>query len=163
MKLAGQTGAAVSALLGGMVATLSYRYRCGRTRSWLDPTLLVLGVAEPPDHPGGGAAAPEGFKALLRPGAGQHDAARVPQSWSCWDRPARDGLDDSQIWQDVGVPGPFRVARRPRNLLSSRRRSAAARARQMAATVFPTVGVLPIIARIWDGLVSCWAGIVLGS
>lgn len=49
MKLAGQTGAAVSALLGGAVVTLSYGHLlwANAILSWI-PMLLVLGVTEPP-------------------------------------------------------------------------------------------------------------------
>src|SRR5262245_63652896 len=49
MKLAGQTGAAVSALVGGAVVTLSYGHLLwvNAILSWI-PMLLVLGVTEPP-------------------------------------------------------------------------------------------------------------------
>src|SRR5499426_783534 len=49
MKLAGQTGAAASALLGGAVVTLSYGHLlwANAILSWI-PMLLVLGVTEPP-------------------------------------------------------------------------------------------------------------------
>src|SRR5262249_25506905 len=48
MKLAGQTGAAVSALLGGAIVTLSYGYllRGNAILSWIR-MLLLFGVAEP--------------------------------------------------------------------------------------------------------------------
>jgi MFS family permease len=49
MRLAGQSGAAVSGLLGGVVVTLSYGHLlwANAILSWI-PVLLVLGVAEPP-------------------------------------------------------------------------------------------------------------------
>ena len=82
MKLAEQTGAAVSALLGGVVATLSYRYLlwANAILNWI-PTLLVLGVAEPPTILEKAQQRPEEFqgRSCLPTGAGRHDAARVPQ------------------------------------------------------------------------------------
>src|SRR5262245_31955621 len=49
MKLAGQTGAAVSALVGGAVVTLSYGHLlwANAILSWI-PMLLVLALIEPP-------------------------------------------------------------------------------------------------------------------
>src|SRR5438128_3868786 len=57
MQLAGQTGAAISALLGGAIVTLSYGHLlwANAILSWI-PMLLVLRVAEPP------AALPSGKK-----------------------------------------------------------------------------------------------------
>ena len=49
MKLAGQTGAAVSALVGGAVVALSYGHLlwANAILSWI-PALVVLGITEPP-------------------------------------------------------------------------------------------------------------------
>src|SRR5262249_38314997 len=66
MKLAGQIGAAVSALLGGAIVTLSYRYLlwANAILSWI-PMLLVLGVAEPAAGAHRGKNRAEHFKEIL--------------------------------------------------------------------------------------------------
>jgi len=66
MKLAGQTGAAVSALLGGAVVTLSYGHLlwANAILSWI-PALLVLAVTEPPVAAKRGKARAEGFREVV--------------------------------------------------------------------------------------------------
>ena len=66
MKLAGQTGAAVSALLGGAVVTRSYGHLlwANAMLSWI-PMLLALGVTEPPGVPATGKKRSEDFKEVL--------------------------------------------------------------------------------------------------
>src|SRR5438094_5202923 len=75
MQLAGQTGTAVSALLGGAIVTLSYGNLlwANAILSWI-PMLLVLGVTERRAAPATGKQRSEDFKevvsvTLLRGGA----------------------------------------------------------------------------------------------
>ena len=165
MKLAGQTGAAVSALLGGVVATLSYRHLlwANAILSWI-PTLLVLGVAEPPTILEGAAAARRLQGRPVRPGAGRHDAARVPQPGRAGDRRARDGLGPEILAGRRRAPGLFGVLDAAYNLLSglAGRSAARASARYGRRPVLAAVGVLPIIAYFGMAWFFGWAGIVLG-
>ena len=83
-QLAGQTGTAVSALLGGAVVTLSYGHLlwANAILSWI-PVLLVLGVAEPPAALDTGKKRSEELKEVSPPPCtGRRDAARLPQIWS---------------------------------------------------------------------------------
>ena len=66
MQLAGQTGTAVSALLGGAIVTLSYGHLlwANAILSWI-PMLLVLGVTEPPRALARGKKRFEGLKEVL--------------------------------------------------------------------------------------------------
>src|SRR5262249_51224922 len=66
MKLAEQTGAAVSALLGGAVGTLSYGHLLWSNAILSGvPMLLVLGATEPPAAPQAGKKRSKDFRAVL--------------------------------------------------------------------------------------------------
>ena len=167
MKLAGQTGAAVSALLGGAVATLSYGYLlwANAILSWI-PTLLVLGVAEPPTILEKAQQRPEGFKevlsALARDGTTRLVFLNLVVLGTAglvmvWTR--------QRYWQDVGVPlAIFGVLDAAYNLLSGLAGGSAAlaSARYGRRPVLAAVGVLPIIAYFGMAWFFGWTGIVLG-
>ena len=89
-KLAAQTGAAVSALLGGAVVTLSYGHLlwANAILSWI-PMLLVLGVTEPPRPWTKGRNGPEAQGGTLR-----HAAYGTPRRGS-----------SSSTWSAGGPPG----------------------------------------------------------
>ena len=171
MKLAGQTGAAASALLGGAVVTLSYGHLlwANAILSWI-PMLLVLGVTEPP------AALPEGkkrkrsedLKAILSTTLGRDGATRfvffnliasgaagLVMVWT-----------HQKYWQDSGLPlAYFGVLFASYNLIFgfAGRAAALATTRYGQRTVFTAVGVLPVIACLGMASLSGWGGILLGT
>ena len=167
MKLAGQTGAAVSALLGGAVVTLSYGHLlwANAILSWIPP-LLVLGVTEPPIAPEKAKQRPEGIKdvlsALARDGTTRLVFLNLVVLGTAglvmvWTR--------QRYWQDVGVPlALFGVLDAAYNLLSGLAGGSAARAsaRYGRRPLLATVGVLPVIAYFGMAWFFGWAGIVLG-
>jgi MFS family permease len=171
MKLAGQTGAAASALLGGAVVTLSYGHLlwANAILSWI-PMLLVLGVTEPP------AALAEGkkrkrsedLKAILSTTLGRDGATRfvffnliasgaagLVMVWT-----------HQKYWQDSGLPlAYFGVLFASYNLIFgfAGRAAALATTRYGQRTVFTAVGVLPVIACLGMASLSGWGGILLGT
>jgi MFS family permease len=171
MKLAGQTGAAASALLGGAVVTLSYGHLlwANAILSWI-PMLLVLGVTEPP------AALAEGkkrkrsedLKAILSTTLGRDGATRfvffnliasgaagLVMVWT-----------HQKYWQDSGLPlAYFGVLFASYNLIFgfAGRAAALATTRYGQRTVFTAVGVLPVIACLGMASFSGWGGILLGT
>jgi MFS family permease len=167
MKLAGQTGAAVSALLGGAVVTLSYGHLlwANAILSW-SPPLLVLGVTEPPIALEKAKQRPEGFKEVLSTLARDGTTRLVFLNLvvlgtaglvMVWTR--------QRYWQDVGVPlAFFGVLDAAYNLLSGLAGGSAAlaSARYGRRPLLAAVGVLPIITYFGMAWFFGWAGIVLG-
>jgi len=168
MQLAGQTGAAVSALLGGAVVTLSYGHLlwANAILSWI-PTLLVLRVTEPP------AALPrekkrsEDFKEVLSTVLVRDAATRLV--FLNLVASGTVGLvmvwTNQKYWQDSGVPlAYFGVLSAGYSLIVgfAGRSAALASARYGRRPLLAVVGVLPIIA--YSGMASFfgWAGIVFG-
>ena len=168
MQLAGQTGAAVSALLGGAIVTLSYGHLlwANAILSWI-PMLLVLGVTEPPRALARGKKRFEGLKevlstTLVRDGATRLvflnlvalGAAGLVMVWT-----------NQKYWQDSGVPlAWFGVLFAAYNLIIgfAGRSAARASARYGPRPLLAAVGVLPIIAYVGMASFFCWAGIVFG-
>ena len=168
MQLAGQTGAAVSALLGGAVVTLFYGHLlwANAILSWI-PTLLVLRVTEPP------AALPrekkrsEDFKEVLSTVLVRDAATRLV--FLNLVASGTVGLvmvwTNQKYWQDSRVPlAYFGVLSAGYSLIVgfAGRSAALASARYGRRPLLAVVGVLPIIA--YSGMASFfgWAGIVFG-
>jgi MFS family permease len=169
MKLAGQTGAAVSALLGGAVVTLSYGHLlwANALLSWI-PMLLVLGVTEPPAAARTGKKRTEDLKevlstTLVRDGTTRLMFLNLVASGTA-------GLlmvwTHQKYWQDSGVPlAYFGVLFAGYNLIFgfAGRSAALASARYGRRSVFAAVGVLPIIASLGMASFLGWGGILLGT
>jgi len=169
MRLAGQTGAAVSALLGGTVVMLSYGHLvwANAILGWI-PMLLVLGVAEPPAAPKTGKRRSEDFKEILsttlvRDGTTRLMLLNLVASGTA-------GLvmvwTHQKYWQDSGVPlAYFGVLFASYSLIFgfAGKYAALATERYGRRSLFAAVGVLPIIACF--GMVSFlgWGGILLGT
>jgi Major Facilitator Superfamily len=169
MKLAGQVGAAVSALLGGAVVTLSYGHLlwANAILSWI-PTLLVLPVTEPP-------------AALERRTKWSKDFKEVLSATLVRDRTTRlvflnliasgaAGLvmvwTHQKYWQDTGVPlAYFGVLYAGYNLIFgfAARAAALASVRYGRRPLLATVGLLPIIASFGMASFFGWGGIVIGT
>ena len=168
MKLAGQTGAAVSALLGGAVVTLSYGHLlwANAILSWI-PALLVLAVTEPPVAAKRGKARAEGFRevvsAILVRDASTRlvflnvvaaGAAGLVMVWT-----------HQKYWQDSGMPlAYFGVLYAAYNLIFgfAARSAALAAERYGRRPLLTAVGVLPIIACLGMAAFFGWAGIAFG-
>jgi MFS family permease len=169
MKLAGQAGAAVSALLGGAIVTLSYGHLvwANAILSWI-PTLLVLGVTEPP-------------AVLERRKKWSADLKEVLSTTLVRDAATRlvflnlvvsgtAGLvmvwTHQKYWQDSAVPlAWFGVLYASYNLLVgfAGRSAALASARYGRRSVLAAVGVLPVVACVGMASFFGWAGIVFGA
>jgi hypothetical protein len=168
MKLAGQTGAAVSALLGGAIVTLSFGHLlwANAMLSWI-PVLLVLGVAEPPRAPAKGTKRYEDLKdvvstTLVRDAATRlvflnlvvTGTAGLVMVWT-----------HQKYWQDSGVPlASFGVLFASYNLIFgfAGRSASFTGARCGRGPVLTAVGVLPIIAYFVMASFFGWVGIVFG-
>ena len=168
MKLAGQTGAAVSALLGGAIVALSYGHLlwANAILSWI-PTLLVLGVTEPPAAPARGKKRSEDFKEVLSTTLVRDGTARLvflnlvvlgtAGLVMIWTR--------QKYWQDIGVPlAYFGVLDAGYQLLSgfAGRSVGLLSARYGQRPLLAAVGILPIIAYFGMAVFFRWAGIVFG-
>jgi MFS family permease len=171
MKLAGQTGAAASALLGGAVVTLSYGHLlwANAILSWI-PMLLVLGVTEPPAAPAeekkrkraadlrevlSTTLAKDGATRLVFFNLIASGAAGLVMVWT-----------HQKYWQDSGLPlAYFGVLFASYNLIFgfAGRAAALATARYGPRGVFAAVGVLPVIACFGMASLPAWSGIVLGT
>jgi len=167
MKLAGQTGAAVSALVGGAVVTLSYGHLlwANAILSWI-PVLVVLGVVEP------GAARESKkrfenfrevlFTALVRDATTRLVLLNLVVSGTAglvmvWTR--------QKYWQDIAVPlAYFGVLDASYNLLGgfAGRSVGPLSARYGRRPLLAAVGALPIVAYFGMAAFFGWAGIVLG-
>jgi Major Facilitator Superfamily len=168
MKLAGQTGAAVSALVGGVVVMLSYGHLLWANAifSWI-PVLLVLGVAEPSRVLAKRKKRFEDLKealstTLVRDATTRlvflnlvvTGAAGLVMVWT-----------HQKYWQDSGVPlAYFGVLFAGYNLIFgfAGRSAALASARYGQGPVLAAVGVLPIIAYFVMASFFGWVGIVFG-
>jgi MFS family permease len=168
MKLAAQTGAALSGLLGGVVVMLSYGHLlwANALLSWI-PALLVLGVVEPPALRERTKKWSGDFREILATTLVRDSTTRLAflslialgtfGLVMVWTR--------QRYWQDVGVPlGYFGALDACYTLLVGFAARAAARA---SATYGPrallaAVGVLPVIAYFGMAAFFGWAGIVIG-
>ena len=170
MKLAGQTGAAVSALLGGAVVTLSYGHLlwANAILSWI-PVLIVLGVSEPPAVLGREKKKRfEDFKEVLSTTLVRDVTTRLVFLNLIASGTA--GLvmvwTHQKYWQDSGVPlAYFGVLFASYNLIFgfAGRAAALVSARYGRRSVFAAIGVLPIIAYFGMASFFGWGGILLGT
>jgi hypothetical protein len=168
-KLAGQAGAAISALLGGAVVTLSYGHLlwANAILSWI-PMLLVLRVAEPPKALDRGKKRFEELKAVLSTTLVRDAATRLVFLNLVASGAA--GLvmvwTHQKYWQDSGVPlAYFGVLYAGYNLLIgfAGRTAALGAARYGRRRLLAAVGVLPIIACFGMASFLGWAGILFGT
>jgi hypothetical protein len=169
MKIVGQTGAAASALLGGAIVILSYRYLlwANAILSWI-PILLVLGVTESVATAQPGKKRGEHFKdvlstTLVTDGTTRlvllnlvaSGAAGLLMVWT-----------HQKYWQHSGVPLTyFGVLFASYNLIFgfAGRSSALVSARYGRQSVFAAIGVLPIVAYFGMASLVGWGGISLGA
>ena len=168
-KLAGQTGAAVSALLGGAVVTLSYGHLlwANAMLSWI-PVLLVLGVAEPPAALDRGKKRSEALKEVLSTTLVRDAATRLV--FLNLVVSGTGGLVmfwvNQKYWQDSGVPlAYFGVLLAGYSLIFglAGRSAALVRTRYGRRPLFAAIGVLPIIASFGMASFLGWGGILLGT
>ena len=168
-KLAGQTGAAVSALLGGAVVTLSYGHLlwANAMLSWI-PVLLVLGVAEPPAALDRGKKRSEALKEVLSTTLVRDAATRLV--FLNLVVSGTGGLVmfwvNQKYWQDGGVPlAYFGVLLAGYSLIFglAGRSAALVRTRYGRRPLFAAIGVLPIIASFGMASFLGWGGILLGT
>jgi MFS family permease len=170
VKLAEQTGAAVSALLGGAVVTLSYGHLlwANAILGWI-PVLLVLSVTEPPRAMDKGKNRFDELKNALATTLVRDSATRLAfLDLIVWGTFA--GLvmfwTNQKYWQDSGVPlAYFGVLLASYNVIGafSGRSAAVASARCGRRPVLIAVGVLPIVAYFGMASFFGWRGIVLGA
>jgi MFS family permease len=170
VKLAGQTGAAVSALLGGAVVTLSYGHLlwANAILSWV-PMLLVLVVIEPPTGAlDRGKKRSEALKEMLSTTLVRDAATRLVFLNLVVSGTA--GLvmvwTNQKYWQDSGVPlASFGVLFAGYNVLVgvAGRFAAPGSARYGRRPLFAAVGVLPIIAYFGMASFLGWGGILFGT
>jgi hypothetical protein len=168
-KLAQQTGAAVSALVGGAVVMLSYGHLlwANAILSWI-PMLLVLAVTEPPATLDRGKKPSAELKAVLTTTLVRDAATRLvllnlvalgtAGLVMVWTR--------QRYWQDSGVPlAYFGVLHAGYNLIIGLAGRSAARgaARYGQRPMFAAVGVLPIVAYFGMASFFGWGGILLGT
>jgi len=168
MKLAGQTGAAASALLGGVVVMLSYGHLLWANAifSWI-PVLLVLGVAEPPRILAKRTKRFEDLKEALSTTLVRDAATRLVFLNLVVTGTA--GLvmvwTHQKYWQDSGVPlASFGVLFAGYNLIFgfAGRSASFTSARYGRGPVLTAVGVLPVIAYFVMASFFGWVGIVFG-
>jgi MFS family permease len=168
-KLAAQTGATVSALLGGAVVTLSYGHLlwANAMLSWI-PVLLALRLTEPPAGLDRGKKRAEKLKEILSTTL-VHDAATrlVFLNLVAW---GTGGLVmfwvNQKYWQESGVPlAYFGVLLGGYGLIVGLAgRSAALVGTRCGRRPFlAAVGVLPIIAYFGMAFFLGWGGILFGT
>ena len=169
MKLAGQTGAAVSALLGGAIVTLSYGYllRTNAILSWI-PMLLLFGVAEPVAAAQPGKKRAKYFREVLSTALVTDDTTRLMLLNLVASGAA--GLvmvwTHQKYWQDSGMPlAYFGVLFASYNLIFgfAGRSAALASARYGRRSVLAAIGVLPIVACFGMASFFGWGGVLLGA
>jgi MFS family permease len=168
MTLAGQTGAAVSGLLGGAVVTLSYGHLlwANAILSWI-PVLLVLSVTEPPTALQGAKKRSGDLKEVLTTTLVRDGTTRLvflnlvalgtAGLVMVWTR--------QKYWQDIGVPlALFGALDAGYQLLVgfAGRSASLLSARFGRRPVLAAVGLLPIIAYFGMAWFFGWAGILLG-
>jgi MFS family permease len=167
MQLAGQTGAAVSALLGGAIVTLSYGHLLWTNAilSWI-PMLLVVGVAEPPTARPTERPRAQDFKAVLATTLVRDattrlvflnlvasGAAGLVMVWT-----------HQKYWQDSGVPlAYFGALYAAHNLIFgfAGKSAALASERYGRRSMLAVIGILPIIASLGMASFFGWTGIAL--
>jgi MFS family permease len=167
MQLAGQTGAAVSALLGGAIVTLSYGHLLWTNAilSWI-PMLLVVGVAEPPTARPMERPRAQDFKAVLATTLVRDattrlvflnlvasGAAGLVMVWT-----------HQKYWQDSGVPlAYFGALYAAHNLIFgfAGKSAALASERYGRRSMLAVIGILPIIASLGMASFFGWTGIAL--
>ncbi len=132
-KLAAQTGAAVSALLGGAIVTLSYGHLlwANAMLCWI-PVFIVLRLTEAPVARDKGKKRSEGLKEILSITLVRDAATRLVFL----------NLVIAGLAGRFAAPGGERYGRRP---------------------LFAAVGVLPIIAYFGMASFFGWGGILLGT
>src|SRR5881396_2236406 len=167
-SLAAQTGATVSALLGGAVVTLSYGHLlwANAILSWT-PMFLVLCVTEPPATLDRGKKRAEELKELLSSTLVRDGATRlVLLNMVAW---GTGGLVmfwvNQKYWQESGVPlASFGVLLAGYGLIAglAGRSAALGIARYGRRPLLAAVGVLPIIAYFGMASFLGWGGILLG-
>src|SRR5262249_52803332 len=163
-----QTGAAVSALLGGAIATLSYGHLlwANAILSWI-PMLLVLGITEPPATLDRGKKRSEQLREVLSATLVRDAATRLGflnlviagtlglvMVWT-----------NQKYWQDSGVPLVyFGVLSAAYSLVLgfAGRSAALAGARYGRRSVLVAVGALPVVAYVGMASFFGWGGIVVG-
>lgn len=168
-KLATQTGAAVSALLGGAVVTLSFGHLlwANAVLCWI-PVLLVLPLTETPAAPGRGKKRSEALKEILATTLVRDattrlvflnlvasGAAGLVMVWT-----------NQKYWQDSGVPlAWFGVLFAGYNLIVgfAGRAAAPGGTRYGRRSLLAAVGVLPIIAYFGMASFFGWGGILFGT
>jgi MFS family permease len=168
MKLATQTGAAASALVGGAVVTLSYGHLlwANAILSWI-PMLLVLGVTEPRVVREIRKKRSEDLKEVLSTTLVRDAATRLVFLNLVASGTA--GLvmvwTNQKYWQESGVPlAYFGVLFASYHLVIgvAAKSAALASARYGWRPVLGAVGVLPIIGYLGMASFFGWPGIVLG-
>jgi MFS family permease len=169
MKLAGQTGAGVSALLGGAIVALSYGHLlwANALLSWI-PMLLVLGITEPRATLERRRKWSKDFKEVLAATFVRDPTTRL--GFLNLVASGAAGLvmvwTHQKYWQDSGVPlAYFGVLFASYNLIFgfAGKSAALASGRYGRRSLLAAIGVLPIVASF--GMASCfgWGGIVLGA
>jgi len=168
MKLAGQTGAAVSALLGGAIVTLSYGHLlwANAILSWI-PMIFLLGVTEPPAAMERGKKWSKDLKEALSTTLIGDPATRLVFLNMVVTGTA--GLvmvwTHQKYWQDGGVPlAYFGVLFAGYNLIFgfAGKSAAPATERYGRRPLLAAVGILPVIASFVMALAFGWVGIVFG-
>ena len=167
-KLAERTGVAVSAVLGGVVVTLSYGHLlwANAILSWI-PMLLVLGVTEPPATLDRGKKRSGALKEVLSTTLVRDAATRLlflnvvvsgtaglVMIWS-----------NQKYWQDSGVPlAYFGVVYACYSLIGgfAGRSVALASSRYGRRPVLTAAGVLPVIACFGMAAFLGWGGVLVG-
>ncbi|MBL8689169.1 MAG: MFS transporter [Rhodospirillaceae bacterium] len=167
-RLAGQIGAGVSALIGGLVATVSYDYLlwAGAVLGWI-PVLLVLGLSETPAEPGRKDAPKAKLREILASVLVRDVVTRLVfvnivtlgiaglvMVWT-----------NQKYWQESQVPLVyFGVLYAAYNLIGgfAGRLGASLAARYGRRAVLGVAGVLPVLAYFGMASFIGWGGIALG-
>jgi MFS family permease len=167
-KLAGQAGAAGSALVGGAIVTLSYGHLLwvSAILGWI-PLLLVIGIAEPESTLERAKKTPATVKeivaALLKRDAVTRLVFCNLVAWGI------AGLvmvwTNQKYWQDSGVPlAWFGALYAAYSLMSGfgGKLAALGAARYGGRTMLAAAGILPVIAYFGMAAFLGWVGIALG-
>jgi predicted MFS family arabinose efflux permease len=167
-KLAGQTGAAASALVGGVLVTLSYGHLlwAAAILSWI-PLLLVLSIAEPASTVARAPAPPVRLGEILAAVLTRDAATRlVFLNMVAW---GIAGLvmvwTNQKYWQDGGVPlAWFGVLYAAYSLAVGLggRLAAVGAARWGRRATLAVVGGLPVAAYLGMAALPGWGGIAFG-
>jgi len=168
-QLAAQTGATVSALLGGAVVTLSYGHLlwANALLSWI-PMILVLGVTEPPVAPDGAKKRPKELKEMLSTTLVRDAATRLVLLNLV--ASGTGGLvmiwTHQKYWQESGVPlAYFGILLAGYSLIFgfAGKSAALGSARCGRRPLLAAAGALPVIACFGMASFPGWGGILLGT